>query len=61
MVRAALNVDGYLNNTGFPLTYDDQLTYNIWFAAAAHARGLSVGLKDILEQIPALLPSSTGR
>ena len=50
------NVDGYLNNTGFPLTYEDQLTYNIWFAAAAHKRGLSVGLKNDLEQIPVLLP-----
>ena len=30
------NVDGFLNNTGFPLTYQDQLRYNIWLADAAH-------------------------
>lgn len=45
------NVDGYANDTGFPLTYQDQLTYNTWLASQAHARGLSVGLKNDLEQI----------
>jgi endo-alpha-1,4-polygalactosaminidase (GH114 family) len=40
------NVDGYTNHTGFPLTYQDQLTYNIWLASEAHARGLSIGLKN---------------
>ena len=32
--------------TGFPLTYQDQLAYNIWLAGEAHARGLSIGLKN---------------
>ena len=50
------NVDGFLNDTGFPLTYDDQLRYNIWLAEAAHERGLSIGLKNDMEQIPDLLP-----
>jgi len=49
------NVDGYSNDTGFPLTAQDQLTYNRWLAAAAHARGLSVGLKNDLDQIGALV------
>jgi len=40
------NVDGYLNETGFLLDYQDQLTYNIWLADEAHARGLSIGLKN---------------
>jgi endo-alpha-1,4-polygalactosaminidase (GH114 family) len=40
------NLDGYTNRTGFPLTYQDQLAYNIWFADQAHARGLSIGLKN---------------
>jgi hypothetical protein len=40
------NMDGFANNTGFPLTYQDQLTYNIWLAEEAHARGLSIGLKN---------------
>ena len=45
------NVDGYSNNTGFALTYADQLRYNRWLAAAAHARGMSVGLKNDVEQV----------
>ncbi len=44
------NVDGYSNTTGFPLTYADQLTYNRFLADAAHTRGLSVGLKNDVEQ-----------
>lgn len=51
------NVDGYANRTGYPLSYADQLVYNRFIAAAAHARGLSVGLKNDLEQIPDLEPS----
>ncbi len=42
--------DGYTNNTGFPLTYQDQITYNRWIAAEAHARNLSIGLKNDVEQ-----------
>lgn len=49
------NVDGYQNKSGFPLTAKDQLTYNIWLAKEAHARGLSIGLKNDLDQIPALV------
>jgi len=45
------NVDGYLNDSGFSLTYNDQLIYNKWLAAQAHKRGLAVGLKNDLEQI----------
>ncbi len=50
------NVNGYVNDSGFPLTYDDQLTYNIFLAQAAHARGLAIGLKNDLAQISDLLP-----
>ena len=42
--------DGYSNNTGFPLTYQDQINYNRWLAAEAHARNLSIGLKNDPEQ-----------
>ncbi len=49
-------VDGYVHNSGFPLTYQDQINYNIWLAEQAHARGLSIGLKNDLDQIPDLLP-----
>lgn len=44
------NIDGYLNDTGFPLSYADQLAYNRWLAVQAHRRGLSIGLKNDVEQ-----------
>jgi hypothetical protein len=50
------NIDGYSNNTGFPLTAQDQLNYNEWIAAQCHARGLSVGLKNDIEQAVTLQP-----
>lgn len=45
------NVDGYANDTGFPLRGADQLAYNRWLAAAAHERGLAIGLKNDLDQV----------
>jgi hypothetical protein len=50
------NVDGFANDSGFPLTYNDQIAYNTFVAREAHARGLSVGLKNDLGQISDLLP-----
>ena len=50
------NVDGYTNDTGFPLTYQDQIAYNTWLAGEAHARGLSIGLKNDDGQVNDLLP-----
>ena len=44
------NIDGYTNDTGFQLTYSDQLAYNRWLALEAHRRGLSIGLKNDAEQ-----------
>ena len=49
------NIDGFLNDTGFPLTSGHQLEYNIWLAEAAHRRGLSIGLKNDMDQIDVLL------
>jgi hypothetical protein len=51
------NVDGYTygKRTGFDFTAEDQLDYNRFLAAGAHERGLGVGLKNDLEQIPALV------
>ncbi len=50
------NVDGYINETGFPLTANDQLAYNIFLANAAHQNNLAIGLKNDLEQAEQLLP-----
>jgi hypothetical protein len=49
-------IDGYTNNTGFPLTAQDQLNYNRWIADQCHQRGLSVGLKGDIEQAVVLQP-----
>lgn len=49
------NVDGYANDSGFPLTGDDQLGYIRWLADAAHDRGLAIGLKNDLGQVPELV------
>ena len=50
------NVDGYANPTGLPLAPADQIRYNTWLASAAHSRGLSVGLKNDLNQAAELQP-----
>ena len=49
------NVDGYSNNTGFALSYNDQLAYNVALAEAAHELGLAIGLKNNLDQIKDLV------
>ncbi|AVZ76613.1 endo alpha-1,4 polygalactosaminidase [Streptomyces lunaelactis] len=48
-------LDAYLNETGFPLTAAHQLAYNRMIARLAHDRGLSVGLKNDLPQVPQLV------
>lgn len=50
------NIDGFQNETGFPLTARDQLRYNRWLADEAHARGLSIGMKNDGDQVAQLLP-----
>lgn len=50
------NMDGYMNNTGFRLSADDQLGYNKFMANEARKRGLSVGLKNDIDQIIELEP-----
>lgn len=49
------NVDGYANASGFSLRPSDQLDYNRFLAREAHQRGLSVGLKNDLDQVEALV------
>ncbi|MEN9464522.1 MAG: hypothetical protein RL217_703 [Pseudomonadota bacterium] len=50
------NVDGYSNNTGFPLTARDQLNYNRFLADTAHKNNLVIALKNDLNQIQELEP-----
>jgi len=49
------NLNGFENPTGFPLTAEDQLLYNKYLSQAAHSRGLAIGLKNDLNQIPELM------
>ncbi|MBV6703280.1 endo alpha-1,4 polygalactosaminidase, partial [Kitasatospora aureofaciens] len=48
-------IEAYNQNSGFPLTGDDQIKYNRMLAELAHERGLAIGLKNDLDQIPALI------
>ncbi len=48
------NVDGYANNSGFPLTANDQITYLTNLAKEAHARNLSIALKNNVDQVQQL-------
>jgi hypothetical protein len=50
------NVDAYDNKSGFDLTAEDQLRFNRRIASLAHDRGLSVALKNDLDQASVLEP-----
>ncbi|NJL24502.1 MAG: endo alpha-1,4 polygalactosaminidase [Calothrix sp. SM1_5_4] len=43
------STDGFVNNTGFPLTRENQLEYNTYLAFAAHDRGLILTLNAVPE------------
>lgn len=45
------NMEIHTNNTGFPLSYDDQLKYALWLADEAHKRGLAIGQKNASDQV----------
>lgn len=49
------NVDGYANPSGFPLTAADQLDFNRFLSREAHVLGLSIGLKNDLDQVAELV------
>lgn len=50
------NVDGYANRNGLGLSATEQLDFNRFLADEAHSRGLSVGLKNDLDQLTQLEP-----
>ncbi|MBT2386045.1 endo alpha-1,4 polygalactosaminidase [Streptomyces sp. ISL-11] len=47
--------EGFRNDTGFPLTAAHQLAFNRMLVKLAHDRGLAIGLKNDLDQIPQLV------
>lgn len=50
------NTDGWQQDTGFPLSADDQIAYHRALADEAHKRGLAIGLKNNPEQLPEIGP-----
>jgi hypothetical protein len=54
------NIDGYENTTGFPLSAQDQLTFNEWVASAVHALGMAVLQKNDPDQASDLEPYFDG-
>jgi hypothetical protein len=50
------NIEIYDNDTGFPITYADQLAYARWLADEAHGRGLAIGLKNAADMVADSLP-----
>lgn len=50
------NIALHWEPTGFDISYKDQLAYNMWLSEEAHARGLSIGLKNDEDQVEDLLP-----
>ena len=48
-------MDGYAADTGFPITAAHQLRFNRFVAKLARDRGLSVALKNDLDQVPELV------
>ena len=50
------NMEVHDNDTGFPLTYDDQLCFAKWLANEAHSRGLAIGMKNAADSVKDMLP-----
>jgi hypothetical protein len=49
------NMEIYTNDTGFPVTNEDQLKYALWLADEAHQRGLAIGQKNASDQVTDLV------
>lgn len=45
------NVDAYSYDSGFDITYEDQIRFNNYLADEAHKRGLAIGLKNNFGQV----------
>lgn len=49
------NINGYQNNSGFPLTVENTKPFCRWLIEEAHSRGLSIGQKNAEELVPDLV------
>ncbi len=54
------NIEAFSNDSGFPITAQQQLTYNEWVAEAVHALGMAVLQKNDGEQAAQLQPYFDG-
>ena len=54
------NIEAFSNDSGFPITAAEQLTYNEWIAEEAHSLGLAVLQKNDGEQASELEPYFDG-
>jgi hypothetical protein len=50
------NIEIWNNDTGFPLTYNDQWVYAKFLAEEAHRRGLAIGFKNAPDMVADALP-----
>lgn len=48
------NTDGFIQDSGFDISAQDQIAYQRALAREAHARGLAIGLKNDPDQLPEL-------
>jgi hypothetical protein len=54
------NIEAFSNRSGFPITAQEQLTFNEWVAQEAHALGMAVLQKNDGEQASTLAPHFDG-
>ncbi len=54
------NMDGYENNTGFPITAAQQLAYDMWIGQEVHSLGMAVFQKNDPDQAAQLEPYFDG-
>jgi hypothetical protein len=54
------NIEGYANRSGFPLTGQEQITFNEWVAQEVHSLGMAVLQKNDGEQTGVLEPYFDG-
>lgn len=54
------NIEAFSNNSGFPITAQDQLTFNEWVAGEVHSLGMAVFQKNDGEQVSQLQSAFDG-
>jgi hypothetical protein len=54
------NIEAFSNKSGFPVTAQQQLTYNEWVADEVHSLGMAILQKNDGEQTPQLAPYFDG-